>query len=150
MKKFGMSAKFLAVPLALMGCSTPSKDITPVQVSPLQYAAYDCEQIAGEQRRIHQRAGEVGARLDQAASNDKVLAWSSLLVWPTLFFLGGTKKQEAEYARLRGEYEALHQAAVLRKCPGALAPMQQAAPSSKPGDASAGSSTAPAIDPMSK
>jgi hypothetical protein len=29
------------------------------------------------------------------------------LFWPTLFFLGGTKEREAEFARLKGESEAL-------------------------------------------
>ena len=43
-----------------------------------------------------------------------------LLFWPALFALGGTKQQEAEYARLKGEYDALQQAAIVKKCPGAI------------------------------
>jgi len=38
------------------------------------------------------------------------------LFWPAVFFLGGTKEEEAEYARLKGEYDALEQASILRKC----------------------------------
>jgi hypothetical protein len=37
-----------------------------------------------------------------------------------LFALGGTKQQEAEYARLTGEYDALQQAVVAKKCPGVV------------------------------
>ena len=33
-----------------------------------------------------------------------------------LFALGGTKEQEAEYGRLKGEYEAIQQAAIAKKC----------------------------------
>ena len=45
-----------------------------------------------------------------------------MLFWPALFFLGGTKQQEAEYARLKGEHEALQQSAIEKKCPALVAP----------------------------
>ena len=32
------------------------------------------------------------------------------------------KGQEAEYAKLKGEYDAIHQTAVMKKCPGVIAP----------------------------
>lgn len=118
--------------IALAGCSTTSKDIVPENVSPMMYSSFDCDQIAAEQRRIYQKTGEVGGKLDQAASNDKALAWSSLLLWPTLFWLGGTKEQESQYAHLKGQYDALEQAAIQKKCAGAMAPAQQATPNSVP------------------
>ena len=69
--------------------------------------------------RLHQRVNQLGGRLDEAASNDKAIATAGgLLFWPALFALGGTKQQEAEYGRMKGEYDALQQAAVARKCPG--------------------------------
>jgi hypothetical protein len=49
-----------------------------------------------------------------------------ILFWPALFALGGTKQQEAEYARLKGEYDAVQEAAVIKKCPGAVAPAKTA------------------------
>jgi len=55
--------------------------------------------------------------LDQAAQNDAgIMAVGLILFWPVLFALGGTKQQEAEYARLKGEYDAAEQAAIQKKC----------------------------------
>jgi hypothetical protein len=64
---------------------------------------------------------QLGGRLDEAASNDQAITGAGIvLFWPALFFLGGTKQQEAEYARLRGEYDALQSVAIAKKCPGAM------------------------------
>ena len=99
------------------GCATASKDITTAYVSPMQYQGYSCEQIGLESQRIHSRVNQLGGRLDEAASNDKTITGVGvILFWPALFALGGTKGQEAEYARLKGEYEALQQAAVTKNC----------------------------------
>ena len=65
----------------LISCSKSSKEIVGLYVSPLQYADYSCDQMI------------TGAGL--------------IIFWPALFFIGGTKEQETEYARLKGEYEAL-------------------------------------------
>jgi hypothetical protein len=70
-----------------------------------------------EADRIRGRVTALGGRLDEAASNDKMLMGAGLLIfWPALFALGGTKEQEAEYARLRGEADAVSQSMVQRKC----------------------------------
>lgn len=107
--------------LTIAGCATSSKDISAAYVSPVQYAGLDCQQISSELARVSGRATELGARLDQAASNDKTIATAGgILFWPALFALGGTKPQEAEYSKLRGEYDALIQSANLKKCPGTL------------------------------
>ena len=108
-----------AVSVALAGCATASKDIATAYVTPLQYQSYDCGQLAAEVQRIQVRVTELGGRLDQAADNDKAIMGVGLLIfWPALFALGGTKQQEAEYARIKGEYDALQQAAITRKCQG--------------------------------
>ena len=108
--------------LVLSGCATASKDIAVAYVSPMQYQSYDCDQLSSEIQRINSRVVQLGGRLDTAASNDKALAGVGvLLFWPALFALGGTKQQEADYARLRGEYDAAHQSAILKKCPGIVA-----------------------------
>lgn len=105
--------------LVLSGCATASKDITGTYTSPMQYQSYDCSQLASETQRIHSRVVQLGGQLDTAASNDKALVGVGVLVfWPVLFAVGGNKQQEADYARLKGEYDAVQQAAILRKCPG--------------------------------
>lgn len=112
----------LAIAVILTGCSTASKDISSSYVSPMAYQSYDCMQINAEAQRIKARVIELGGRLDQAATNDKMIATGgALLFWPALFALGGTKQQEAEYGRLKGEFEALEQASVAKKC-GLVAP----------------------------
>ena len=105
----------------ITGCATASKDIAAQSVSPLQYQQFDCEQITAEMQRVHNRALQLAGRLDEAAQNDKILTGVGLILfWPALFALGGTKEQETEYARLRGENEALQQVAIQKKCPGAI------------------------------
>jgi hypothetical protein len=115
------SMAILAVSTCMLlgACATASKDLSPTYTSPLGYQNYDCEQLAAESQRIQGRVVQLGGRLDTAASNDKAIAGVGvLLFWPALFALGGTKQQEADYSRLRGEYDAVQQSAVLRKCPG--------------------------------
>lgn len=115
-------ASALAAATALAGCATASKDVAPAHVSPLQYQSYDCQQLGNEAERVQRRVLELGGRLDEAAANDKTLAGVGMvLFWPALFALGGTKQQEAEYARLKGEHEAIEQAALHKQCgaPGA-------------------------------
>lgn len=116
-------AAVLSVTIALAGCSTASKNITANYVSPTQYQSYDCEQIASETQRIQVRVNQLGDRLDTAASHDVSIGIvGAILFWPALFALGGTKAEEAEYARLKGEYDAVQQSAVVKKCSFAVAP----------------------------
>lgn len=104
--------------LAFLGaCSTASKDISAAYVSPMLYQSYDCQQLIAESQRIQSRYQELGGRLDQAASNDKALVGVGvILFWPALFALGGTKQQESEYARLKGEYDAVQQTSIQKRC----------------------------------
>lgn len=111
-----------AVCAALAGCATASKDVPTAYVSPVQYQAFECSQLSAESTRLLQRVNQLGGRLDEAAANDKAIAAAGgLLFWPALFALGGTKQQEAEYGRLKGEYDAVQQAAVQKKCEGMVA-----------------------------
>ena len=111
------------------GCATSSKDIAPNYVSPMQYQSYDCDQIGGEMIRIQSRVNALTGRLDEAATNDKVIMGVGLILfWPALFALGGTKQQEAEYARLKGEYDALQQSAIQKKCSFAISPGAPSSP----------------------
>lgn len=125
----------------LVGCSTASKDVATTYVSPTQYQSYDCQQLGAEAQRLQVRFTELGGRLDQAASNDKALTGVGvILFWPALFALGGTKGQEAEYGRLRGEYEAVQQASIQKKCSVTSAPSASAPPGAAPASAAASAS----------
>lgn len=115
MKK--ITAIALSSCIALVGCASSSKDIAAISVSPLQYSSYDCTQLEAENARLTGRISQLGGRLDEAASNDKaIMGVGIILFWPALFALGGTKEQEAEYAKVKGEYDALQQSAIMKKC----------------------------------
>lgn len=101
----------------LAACATSSKDIAAGYISPLQYKDYSCDQLSAEMNRVSTRVSQIGGRLDEAASHDKAIAGVGIvLFWPALFALGGTKQQEADYARLKGEYDAINQAAIQSNC----------------------------------
>lgn len=114
MKKILATA--LAVTIALTGCATSSGKVAATYASPLAYQSYDCAQITSESSRLQGRMTELGGQVDKAADNDKVLTGVAVvLFWPAIFFLGN-KQQEAEFGRIKGEYEAIQQAAIARKC----------------------------------
>lgn len=98
------------------GCASAAKDVSSSYVSPLQYQNYDCSQITAEGQRIQGRINQMTGQLDKAANNDKAITGVALILfWPAAFALGN-KAQEAEYARLKGEGEALEQASIAKKC----------------------------------
>ena len=101
----------------ITSCSNSSKDIVAEYISPQQYSSYDCDQIRAELLRVSGKVRTLTGQLDKNNENDKVTTGVSLILfWPAVFFLGGTKEEEAEYARLKGEYEALEKASILKKC----------------------------------
>jgi len=107
----------LSIATFLVSCSTAGKDVAATYVSPAQFSNFDCDQLRQELARINGRVAQLSGRLDEAASNDKAIATAGgLLFWPALFALGGTKQQEAELSRLKGEYDALAQASASKKC----------------------------------
>jgi hypothetical protein len=101
----------------LAGCATAGKDVAATFVSPMQYSTYDCDQLRQELGRVGSRVGQLTGRLDEAASNDKaIVGVGMILFWPALFALGGTKQQEAELSRLKGEYDAIQTTSTSKKC----------------------------------
>ncbi len=144
MKPSPLLCGVLAASIALGGCATSSADVAAAYVSPMQYHAYDCDQLIAETQRIQVRVSQAGGRLDEAAKGDKTAtAVGMVLFWPALFFLGGSKAQEADFARLKGEYDAIQQAAINKRCAAmvnaAAKPPEPAAPK-----AAAGATTPPA------
>lgn len=79
----------------------------------------NCAQINAELVRVAGRVSDLGGQLDEASANDAAITGvGMILFWPALFALGGTDGQEAEYGRLKGEYEALNQLAMQNNCMG--------------------------------
>lgn len=112
----GCIGAMACIPLA--ACSSSSKDVSTSYVSPTQYAGYSCEQINMERQSVSRRAAELAGQLDNNAQTDKmVVGASALFLFPVgLFFVGGTADQEAEYGRIKGEVQALENAAVQKNC----------------------------------
>ncbi len=101
----------------LTGCATPAKDISTSYVSPLVYDNYDCEQVSSEASRLTRKVSESAIKVDQKADSDSgTMAIGLILFWPSLFFIDGDGPEAQEYARLKGEYEALEVASIQKKC----------------------------------
>jgi hypothetical protein len=114
--------KRLFIPLVLLifvvGCATQPKDLPTTYVSPNQYQHYSCDQITLEMNRASRKANELQAKLKQDADNDAAqMAVGLVIFWPALFFLeGGDGPEAAEYSRLKGEFEALEEVSIQKKC----------------------------------
>lgn len=102
----------------LSACATNPDKISTAYVSPLKYKSFDCDQIAMEMDYIGQRTTELYNSLDKKHSNDQwQMGVGLVLFWPTLFALeGGDGPEAAEYSRLKGEFEALRDVSVRKKC----------------------------------
>lgn len=108
---------YVSVSIFLSACATSSQNIPTAYVSPVQYEGYSCRQISEEMVSIQNQVTQLGGHLDTAASHDKMITGAGIILfWPALFFLGGNKDQEAEYGRLKGQYQALQQEAVAKDC----------------------------------
>lgn len=104
--------------LALVSCASSPNKIGAQYVSPIIYQDYDCDQIAMEQHRIERRTGELYQSLKREANADKwQMGIGLVLFWPALFMLeGGDGPEATEYARLRGEYNALSEVSIMKRC----------------------------------
>jgi hypothetical protein len=101
----------------IAGCASSSTDIQPQYVSHLQYQSLGCGQIGAEAQRVSRRVAEVSGVQDEKASGDAVATGVALvLFWPAAFFIKGDGATAAELGRLKGEFEALEQASIQRRC----------------------------------
>ena len=102
----------------LVACASNPNDIDAAYVSPLKYKDYDCDQLAMEMDYVGQRTTKLYQRLkDERKADNWQMGPGLVLFWPALFFLeGGDGPEAAEYAQLKGEYEALRDNAVTKKC----------------------------------
>jgi len=98
------------------GCANKSADISSAYVSPTQYNSLDCDQVGAEMQRVHRKVLEISGQQDNTATKDSVaLGVGLVLFWPALIFMAGGD-HKSELSRLKGEYEALDQAAIQKKC----------------------------------
>lgn len=104
--------------IALVGCASQPEDISSQYVSTMQYQDYDCQQLGAEASRVSRRVSELHGNLEKTANNDAAqMGVGLILFWPALFFLeGGDGAQAQEYARLKGERDAIEQMSVQKKC----------------------------------
>ena len=104
--------------ISIASCASNPDSIDAAYVSPLKYASYDCDQIGTELGYVGQRTNTLYANLRAKRSADNwQMGVGLLLFWPTLFALeGGDGADTAEYAQLKGEFEALRQNSVEKRC----------------------------------
>ncbi len=80
------------------------------------YDHLNCNQIRQEMQRVSRHVHEVTGQQQGEATGDAVaLGVGLVLFWPALFFMIGDDKEE-ELGRLKGEYDALEQAAITKEC----------------------------------
>jgi hypothetical protein len=102
---------------ALSGCAKSSSEIQPSYVSPLQYQHLSCQQLGAEAQRVSSRASHAAGVQDNKADKDAVVTAAAVVVfWPAAFFVGGDNQTAAELARLKGEFDAIEQAAIEKNC----------------------------------
>lgn len=106
--------------LWLSACASQPENIPTSYVSPFQYRDYDCEQLAAEAGRLNRKVYQLQGNLEQTASDDEALMGVGLfLFWPAIFFIEGDDGFQAqEYARLKGERDAIQKAVIYNKCSG--------------------------------
>ena len=109
-------AVMVSVSLAVSGCAKSPDNRSGAYTSPLQYQGHSCDQLQQELSRISARAAEVAGQQSSQATKDAVaLGVGLILFWPALFFMFGGDKGE-ELARMKGEIEAIEQAAIQKNC----------------------------------
>lgn len=105
------------VSLMLAGCASSPDDIDAAYVSPLKYKDYDCDQLAMEMDYVGQRTTKLYQRLEDERNADNWQMGLGFILWPIWLGLeGGDGPEAAEYAQLKGEYEALRENSVTKKC----------------------------------
>ncbi|MDM7852697.1 hypothetical protein [Pseudochrobactrum kiredjianiae] len=103
--------------LILASCASKSKDIKASYVSPTLYQNLSCSQLAGEAQSVSSRAATAAGVQDKNASNDAVRTTVGVvLFWPAVLFNNGDNAHAAELARLKGEMQAIEDAARRKNC----------------------------------
>lgn len=115
MKKFGLLAIIGAS--FLCGCAQSANDIPAAYISPITYQSYTCSQIREEAQRLVNRVAEAtGVQNGKATSDAVAMGVGVVIFFPALFFVKGNSTTAPELGRLKGEMQALEQAAIQKNC----------------------------------
>jgi len=122
-----------AILAGLTACASNPERIQAAYVSPIKYQNYDCSQLAAEMDYVTQRVNRLHAQLAKDAKADKwQMGVGLILFWPTLLALeGGDGPEAAEYAQLKGEFEAIRTASVQHKCGSSYSNFEEAVEASR-------------------
>ena len=121
MKKFTL----VLIALVASGCASSSKDVGSAYISPATYKNYSCEELVEEANYIQARVQELAQSLDTEATKDVAQTSAAFILVPFTAGLslgilgaleGGDGPEAVEYARLKGEYEAVRQMMSRKKC----------------------------------
>ena len=113
-----------AATIVLAGCASSPDKISAAYVSPLKYKDHDCDQLALEIEHVSYRVNTLYNALEKERNADNAqMGIGLVLFWPALFFLeGGDGPQATEYAQLKGEFNAIRKASIVKKCDISLIP----------------------------
>lgn len=108
----------LATSVLLCACASNPDKMEAAYVSPEKYGDYDCAQIASEIDLVTQQTTQLHQKLEKESNTDKwQMGVGLVLFWPVLFALeGGDGPDAAEYAQLKGEFEALKTSSSNKGC----------------------------------
>ena len=106
------------ISLILGACASNPDKIAAAYVSPFKYKDFTCDQLDQEIDYVGRQTTKLYQRLKTERKKDNwQMGVGLVLFWPTLFALeGGDGPDAAEYAQLKGDFEALRQATVRREC----------------------------------
>lgn len=96
-----------AAALMLAGCATTSADIAPIEPPDGAYLDWDCPRLAQERRLVEQRLLDMGARIDEAAADERLAMGAGVVFWPALFAIEADHPLRERFARERGVHERL-------------------------------------------
>jgi len=105
-----------ASPIVIISCASASKDVETMDVSLDLYRSQNCNSLAYELAQLNKRKNTIAAELDKKASNDQGTALGAAWFLPAAVALGGNKEKEQEYARIKGEYDAVVQVGAEKQC----------------------------------
>lgn len=114
LKKF---PSIIAAALLLSACAQSSNEITASYISPVTYQNYSCNQLSAEAQRVSHEAAKMAGVQDSKRSDDAVATTLGVvLFWPALFFIKGDGQTAAELAKLKGQFNAIEQSSIQKKC----------------------------------